>query len=137
MVRQSRGVLWGFDAHSRRLFAAGTAVAASALLANGLGDGNTPSPGPELLVDVNEAPVEVLLALPRIGPVLAGRIVGERGARPFRSLADLDARVRGVGPATAATLRPHLRFNVPGGPPTPRPELDPDRRPAAAGHDPS
>ncbi len=51
---------------------------------------------------LNEASQAELEALPRVGPVLAERI---RAARPFRSLADLD-RVKGVGPATLAVLRP-------------------------------
>jgi competence protein ComEA len=64
----------------------------------------------KLVVDVNTAPGGVLLALPRLGPVLVGRIVAEREREPFHSLEDVDARVRGIGPATVAALRPHLRF---------------------------
>ncbi len=65
---------------------------------------------PVLVVDPNTAPPEVLATLPRIGPALAGRIVAARDDRPFRSLADFDARVRGIGPVTLAALRPFLRF---------------------------
>jgi competence protein ComEA len=64
---------------------------------------------PPLVVDVNTAPPEVLHALPRLGPVLVRRIVAAREEAPFRSLDDLDARVRGIGPATIAALRPFLR----------------------------
>ena len=64
----------------------------------------------DLVVDPNTVPTEVLGALPRIGPVLAGRIAEERLRGPFRSLDDLDARVRGIGPATIEALRPHLRI---------------------------
>jgi competence protein ComEA len=65
---------------------------------------------PVLVVDANTAPPQVLLALPRLGPALVGRIVAERDVRPFHSLADIDARVRGIGPATAAAIAPFLRF---------------------------
>jgi competence protein ComEA len=66
-----------------------------------------------LVVDANSAPPEVLLALPRLGPVLVGRIVEARRSRPFESLEDLDARVRGIGPVTVNALRPFLRFDAP------------------------
>ncbi len=61
-------------------------------------------------VDPNTAPPEVLGALPRLGPTLVGAIVAERRMAPLRSLDDLDRRVRRVGPATVAALRPYLRF---------------------------
>jgi hypothetical protein len=85
-----------------------------------------PMPLPTLEVDANSAPPAVLGALPGIGPVLAGRIVEAREASPFRTLADLDRRVRGIGPVKAAALRPFLRFGSAGSPtdhlsqPTPR-----------------
>lgn len=58
-------------------------------------------------VDVNRADVEALQALPGIGPSLAARIVAERKIRLFQSHDDL-LRVRGIGPATVARLRPHV-----------------------------
>lgn len=70
--------------------------------------GATPTPTPTLVVDPNEAPERVLVALPRLGPVLAGRIVEARERSPFRSVEDLDARVKGIGPVTIQGLRPHL-----------------------------
>jgi competence protein ComEA len=45
------------------------------------------------------------------------RIVEARTQAPFRSLDDLDARVRGIGPATIAALRPHLRIELSAAPP--------------------
>ena len=71
------------------------------------GDSPQPEGWPPLVVDANTAPVPVLEALPGIGPALAGRI---DQARPFRSLDDLDRRVKGIGPAKASGLRPFLRF---------------------------
>ncbi len=53
---------------------------------------------------LSTAPAESLALLPGIGPVLAGRIVGERAARgPFTSWTEVD-RVRGVGPVTVRRL---------------------------------
>lgn len=66
----------------------------------------------ELVVDPNIAPPEVLAALPRLGPVLVGRIVDARSVAPFASLSDLGDRVRGIGPATIPVLRPHLRVGI-------------------------
>ena len=78
------------------------------------GDLPPPAPWPGMVVDANTAPVPVLEALPGIGPSLAGRIVA---ARPLRSLADLDRRVKGIGPAKTAALKPFLRFDGPLAPP--------------------
>jgi competence protein ComEA len=65
---------------------------------------------PDLVVDPNTAPPEVLGALPKVGPVLLRHLLAAREERPFDSLDDLDRRVRGIGPATLAALRPHLRI---------------------------
>ena len=57
------------------------------------------------LIDINTAPAEALQLLPRIGPVLAARIIEDResgGAYP--SIEALD-RVRGIGPRTVEGLR--------------------------------
>ena len=60
---------------------------------------------------INDASAEELQRLPRVGPVLAARIVAERQARgPFRTVADLE-RVPGIGQRTAARLAPLLRFD--------------------------
>jgi competence protein ComEA len=69
-----------------------------------------PLPLPTLEVDANSAPPAVLGALPGIGPVLAGRIVEARETLPFRTLGDLDRRVKGIGPAKVVALQPFLRF---------------------------
>jgi DNA uptake protein ComE-like DNA-binding protein len=72
------------------------------------------SPGavdfPVISVDANSVPEPVLGALPGLGPVLSRRIVE---ARPFGSLDHLDRRVKGIGPAKVAGLRPFLRFDPP------------------------
>jgi competence protein ComEA len=67
-------------------------------------------PLPSLLVDANTVPLEVLGALPGLGPALSRRIVEARDQSPFRSLDDLDHRVKGIGPAKAEAIRPFLSF---------------------------
>jgi DNA uptake protein ComE-like DNA-binding protein len=64
----------------------------------------------QLVVDPNSAPRGVLVALPRLGPVLVDRIITEREIRPFASLDDFDRRVKGIGPVTAASLAPYFKF---------------------------
>ncbi len=60
-----------------------------------------PSPAANKL-DANTASSEQLLALPGIGPVLAGRIMA---ARPFTSADDLRS-VKGIGPKKYEEIRP-------------------------------
>jgi len=63
------------------------------------------TPAPPAPVDLNHADTLVLRSLPGIGPALARRIVEARSEAPFRIVDDL-LRVRGIGPATLARLRP-------------------------------
>ena len=100
------------------------------LLVAGPGAGGPPPPSPRLAVDPNTAPPPVLGALPKLGPALVGRIVAARAEAPLRSLDDLDARVRGIGPATVEALRPHLRF----GPEAPRDDRGAPSSPRVAHH---
>src|SRR5947209_3268751 len=98
MAVGAAGSLWGWNAAKRRMLAVLALVPAIWLSCQG---GGRPTPiDPKLVIDPNTAPTAVLTALPRIGPVLAGRIVAARAERPLRSPGDLDDRVRGVGPAT-------------------------------------
>ena len=55
---------------------------------------------PDLRLDPNTVPPEVLTALPHVGPALVERWVKAREERPFDSLEDARARVGGLGPAT-------------------------------------
>lgn len=112
MASVRRRSLWGWSVPVRRLLAVLVTVPAAALFLGARGE-LPPPPDATLVVDPSTAPAEVLMALPRIGPVLAGRIVAARRERPFASLDDLDARVRGVGPATVEAIRPYLRFPGP------------------------
>lgn len=64
-------------------------------------------------VDVDRATVAQLDDLPGIGPVLAARIVAHRdSAGGFGSIEAL-CEVRGIGPKTAARLRPLVTFTGP------------------------
>ncbi len=70
-----------------------------------------PSPQPRA-IDLDVASAAEIERLPRIGPTLAARIVGNRDSLgPFGSLQELQ-RVRGVGPAMAKTLAPHVTFSL-------------------------
>ena len=71
----------------------------------GAGGGAGPST-PKGPVDLNTATVEELDTLPGVGPTTAQAIIDHRTRNgPFRSVDDL-AKVRGIGPAKLAELRP-------------------------------
>jgi competence protein ComEA len=111
MVPSTPRPLWGWTAPVRLWLTMSGALAGLGLIAAG-GSGHSDRPidaAPRLIVDPNTAPPVVLAALPHLGPAMVGRIVAEREKAPFRSLEDLDIRVRGIGPATATALRPFLR----------------------------
>ena len=66
---------------------------------------------PAAPVDLDIASESEIETLPRIGPVLARRIVEDRVANgPFGSIAGFE-RVRGVGPALAASLGSGVTFS--------------------------
>lgn len=63
-------------------------------------------------IDLDGAPAEELVRLPRIGPALARRIVADREAHgPFGSLEALD-RVSGIGPTVLKAIAPHASFSA-------------------------
>jgi competence protein ComEA len=114
MIRSTPLPLWGWTTPARAWFSGFGAMAALGLIAGTRMPDGPPAPAPVLIVDPNTAPPEVLCALPKLGPALVGRILAARDAAPFRSLDDLDARVRGIGPVTLAALRPHLKIEPTG-----------------------
>ena len=61
------------------------------------------------MLDPNRAEAIELDRLPGVGPATASAIVAARSEAPFTSAEDLLA-VRGIGPATLAKVRPHLRI---------------------------
>jgi DNA uptake protein ComE-like DNA-binding protein len=62
----------------------------------------------EFRVDINTATWPELTLLPDIGEARAQLIVAAHSSGPFRSIADLDRRVKGLGPVIAARLEPYL-----------------------------
>jgi hypothetical protein len=122
MARGRRRPLWGWNIPARRLVAVVVILLATNLAVSTYRRARKgPAPDPVFLVDPNTAPSWVLIGLPRVGRVIAGRIVDERQVRPFSTLGDLELRVRGIGPAVAEILRPHLRFDRDGAPAVPDP----------------
>ena len=70
-----------------------------------------PAPAPQagpLQVDLNQATLSELEALPGVGPKLAQRVIEHRDEKgPFRSVDDL-RQVRGIGRKKFDRLRPHV-----------------------------
>jgi DNA uptake protein ComE-like DNA-binding protein len=63
-------------------------------------------------IDMDVADAAALEGLPRIGPVMAKRIVADRDSLgPFGSLEELQ-RVKGVGPSLARALSPYVTFSL-------------------------
>lgn len=68
-----------------------------------------PDTAARFTVDINQAPAEELAQLPGLGPTIAARIIAHRDAHgPFTTPEAL-LDVPGIGGATLATIRPHLR----------------------------
>jgi competence protein ComEA len=109
--------LWGWTPAARGLLAwLGIFLALAMVIVGMTPSGITAPPLPDLVLDPNTAPPEVLTILPRMGPVLLGRVVAARRDRPFDSLDSIDRRIKGVGPKTIALWAPYLRIE-----PTPEP----------------
>ncbi len=70
-------------------------------------------PVPGLRLDPNTVPPQVLTALPHVGAALVDRWVKAREDRPFESLEDARARVRGLGAVTLEQIGPY--FELPAG----------------------
>jgi competence protein ComEA len=107
--------LWGWTPVTRLWLSIAGTLSAVVLIVLGAGDASQRSAphAPRLVVDPNTAPPAVLSALPHLGPAMVKRIVAAREMAPFRSLGDLDTRVRGIGPATVESLRPFFQFEQP------------------------
>ena len=78
-------------------------------------DGAAPPPeqGPPTVerdtrININEAGVEALVALPGIGPSRAQAIISEREKRRFRRVEDI-MRVPGIGRKTFSRIRASIR----------------------------
>jgi hypothetical protein len=62
-------------------------------------------------VNPNTATREQLMTLPEVGPEIADRILK---LRPFTDAADMEKRVRGIGPKTLEQMKKALDFDVDG-----------------------
>ena len=102
MVASTPRPLWGWTAPVRIwLTMVGIPAALVLITTSGSGQSDRPvDPAPRLIVDPNTAPPLVLGALPHLGPAKVRCIIAARDHARFRSLDDLDARVKGIGPAT-------------------------------------
>lgn len=65
-------------------------------------------------IDVNAASVDELQRIPKIGPVMAAKIVAARAEKPFASVEDL-RRVPGIGVKTLDAIRPFVTVMKPSG----------------------
>jgi competence protein ComEA len=59
------------------------------------------------LVNINQAPLEVLVTLPGIGPVTAEKIIAYREQQLFTRIEEIQ-KVPGIGPATYEEIKPYL-----------------------------
>jgi Helix-hairpin-helix motif len=106
-------VRWIWPAEARGLLAT-TVIAAALGLA--FACQSVPEPGaeivkaPDLLLDLNTVPAQVLETLPHFGQTLVRQVVAARERRPLVSLDDAGRQVRGLGPVTLAQIAPYLRF---------------------------
>jgi competence protein ComEA len=64
-------------------------------------------------LELNQASASDLVLLPGVGPKLAARIIDERVRRGGFTQVDELRRVKGVGPAVLARVRPLLRVSHP------------------------
>ncbi len=70
----------------------------------------------ERRIDINRASASELQRLPRVGPKTAERILAFRtDFGPLRSVDEL-VSVRGIGPKTLESIRPHAYVSLEGGP---------------------
>ncbi len=61
-----------------------------------------------LLIEINSATVEELINLPRVGPVIANRIIEYRNIHgPFKTVEDL-IKVKGIGEKKLTSIKPYI-----------------------------
>jgi DNA uptake protein ComE-like DNA-binding protein len=103
---------WPIEARTLlAVIAAATAIALFILNPDsGKSRGKEFAAAPNLVLDGNSAPPQVMQALPTFGPAMVRRWVAARTERPFSSLDDARRRVRGLGPASVPQIAPYLRF---------------------------
>jgi hypothetical protein len=108
---------WGWTPRGRLLLCL-LGLAAVALVASGSGPRGERGAAavPVLAVDPGRVPAGVLGALPGLGAARVEALRQQWLTRPPGSLPELARAVPGVGPATAASIAPHLRMASEPGP---------------------
>jgi endonuclease YncB( thermonuclease family) len=64
-------------------------------------------------VKVNRAGIMELQTLPHVTPAIASEIIRLRGEKPFTDAADVEKRIKGIGPETIKDIAPFLDFAPP------------------------
>jgi competence protein ComEA len=89
-----------------------TLTAVLVLVCAGLGVAHASEGPPPGVVNINEANVDQLMLLPRIGEGKAQRIIEYRDKTPFKTVLEL-GRVKGIGLKTLRLLKPYVRIDGP------------------------
>ena len=63
------------------------------------------------LININTATAQELTELPGIGPVIAGKIVEYREAKPFETIEEIQ-EVKGIGPAKFEAIKDRITVGV-------------------------
>lgn len=68
-------------------------------------------------IDINTATEDDLVAIPRVGPALAARLIKFRDENGFINNIDILLEVKGVGPRLLETIRAYIKLSDAGSPP--------------------
>jgi DNA uptake protein ComE-like DNA-binding protein len=100
-----------FDRDRSVMAAAAAGLAVLVLAAQPVETAGPLEPVPDLKINLNTAPPQVLTILPSVGDAMVAKLLQARDEQAFESLGDVDRRVRGVGPRTVELWQPWVRFD--------------------------